>query len=58
MKEVLKEIIAGNQNRLPAEVKPRAWEVPADTEKQISADGAEISVLPAWKFMLFESVPA
>jgi hypothetical protein len=30
----------------------------ADTEKRISADGAEVSVLPAWKFMLCESVSA
>jgi predicted AAA+ superfamily ATPase len=39
MKELLKEIIAGNQNRLPAEVKPRAWEVPADTGKVVTIPG-------------------
>jgi predicted AAA+ superfamily ATPase len=39
MKEILKEIIADNQNALPADVKLRSWEIPMGTGKIITVPG-------------------
>ena len=43
MKETLKEIIVGNQNSMPTEVKVRSWEIPMNTGKIITIPGVRRS---------------
>ncbi|MCL2207774.1 MAG: ATP-binding protein [Fibromonadales bacterium] len=43
MKEILKEIIVGNQNAMPAEVRIRSWEIPVGTDKIITIPGVRRS---------------
>jgi len=51
MKEVLKEIIVGNQNALPADVKARSWEIPMNTDKVITIPGVRRSGKSSHFFM-------